>query len=257
MEYKKAWLWFSENFGPTIIHPQYIAFRLHNCGLQEAEKYAKGKLIDIGCGRMRASQVLGSQISEYVGVDHPSTVRMYPSDKRPHLLCDASEIPVANNSFDTALMLAVIEHLDKPKEALDECFRILKKDGILIMTIPFMYPIHDAPYDFYRYTPFAIDKMLKKSGFKIIKLYAQGGFLEFWLLSLICFLLTSIRDHLIKPLNLSPIGILKLSLYLPIILLIITPILFFNLIVAIFFPVKKSSSPDNYFPIITTVVAKK
>lgn len=248
-EYKKTWFWFTEKYGASIIHPQFIILRHHYNSLKEAKKYAKGKLIDIGCGNMYAQVALQAQISGYTGVDYPKTKQMYPTNLKPEILAEASNIPVPKESYDTVLMLTVVEHLYKPQEAFNESYRILKKGGNMILTVPFMYPIHDRPHDYYRYTPFALNKMLKESGFKVLVLRPQGSFLEFWLLSLICFCLKSIKYNLVKSFN--PFRIVyTLALFL----FCIPLSLFSNVIIALTRPIVESSSD---FPIYITAIAKK
>lgn len=247
--YKKIWLWFTQKFGASIIHPQFIILRHHYNSLNEAKRYAKGKLIDIGCGNMYARDALKAQISDYTGVDYPMTKQMYPTSRKPEILAEASSIPVSKESFDTALMLTVVEHLFKPQEAFNESFRILKKGGNLILTVPFMYPIHDRPHDYYRYTTYALGKMLKESGFKVLVLRAQGTFIEFWLLSLICFCLKNIKYNLVKPFNLFRL------LYTLVLFLFCIPLSLVSNLLIILTHSKLESNSD--FPIYITAIAKK
>ena len=56
-----------------------------------------------------------------------------------------------------------------------ESLRVLKPGGLLFFTVPFLWPLHDVPHDEYRYTPFALERHLRNSGFVQIKLKALGG----------------------------------------------------------------------------------
>ena len=58
------------------------------------------------------------------------------------------KLPIATNSIDSVLFLDVLEHLQNPDQALNEIFRVLKSNGVLILQVPFLYPIHDAAYDY-------------------------------------------------------------------------------------------------------------
>lgn len=92
---------------------------------------------------------------EYLNID---------GSTKPDYHCSADHIPVEDNSFDTLLLTEVLEHLEEPMDVLKECFRVLKKGGKLIATMPFLYPVHADPYDFQRWTGVRLTKNLKKSG---------------------------------------------------------------------------------------------
>jgi SAM-dependent methyltransferase len=58
---------------------------------------------------------------------------------------------------------------------LGEIHRVLKPEGFLFVTVPFLWPLHEVPYDWQRLTPFALDQLLRDAGFKMIKIQALGG----------------------------------------------------------------------------------
>jgi len=76
------------------------------------------------------------------------------------------KLPFLDFSFDIVLLSNVLEHIPNVEFLLKECFRILKPNGILIGTSPFLMRIHQKPYDFHRFTNYMLDKLLKDSGFK-------------------------------------------------------------------------------------------
>ena len=60
------------------------------------------------------------------------------------------------------------------KSAFKETNRILKKSGKLIGSVPFLYQVHGAPNDYFRYTKDFLELNLKKNGFKKIKVKPIG-----------------------------------------------------------------------------------
>lgn len=64
--------------------------------------------------------------------------------------------PFSDNEFETILCLSVLEHLEHPSKAIAEMKRILKPGGKILVSVPFMFPIHDAPGDFWRFTKFGL-----------------------------------------------------------------------------------------------------
>lgn len=70
----------------------------------------------------------------------------------PDLVDDISRSSIESNAFDAVVMMEVLEHVKEPSRAAAELHRILKPNGVLILSTPFVFPIHDRPFDFYRYT---------------------------------------------------------------------------------------------------------
>ncbi|ETR65887.1 MAG: type 11 methyltransferase [Candidatus Magnetoglobus multicellularis str. Araruama] len=89
-------------------------------------------------------------------------------------LCE--HLPFDDNSADTVVSFQVMEHLSEPKIFLSECYRILKPNASLLFTVPFMWHVHEAPYDFFRYTRYGLKYLLKHSGFNNIIIYENTGF---------------------------------------------------------------------------------
>jgi len=94
---------------------------------------------------------------------------------KPDYCCSAEKIPVPDEHFNIVLMAEVIEHLKYPRNVLRECCRILKKDGNLIATMPFLFPIHADPHDFQRWTDTKIKLVFESVGFSDIKVTPMGG----------------------------------------------------------------------------------
>ncbi|OGE16786.1 hypothetical protein A2769_01355 [Candidatus Daviesbacteria bacterium RIFCSPHIGHO2_01_FULL_37_27] len=249
---KGLWTNFTETLGTTIIHPQYTVLRFQREAIIEAKRYAKGKLIDIGCGRMPYRKELEPLVESYIGVDHPNVSKLYSGGYKPEVLANAKKLPFKNNMFDIALLLQVLEHVDDPGKVVKEAARVLKPNGVLIISIPFFYPLHDMPYDFGRYTKTALKSFIDGAHLRIIKIETQGGFFEFWLQMLNTFLIKRIND-MFKNLNLPTIILL-----IPTIILAVPLILVNNFLILI---IKRLSQvvpryPD-YFPLDYLVVARK
>jgi len=91
------------------------------------------------------------------------------------VVCDLTKpLPFQNNSFDVIIAANVFEHLPDTANVLRECFRILKTNGKIIGTIPFLFVSHQRPYDFVRYTDIMLKKLLDDAGFSEIKITPLG-----------------------------------------------------------------------------------
>lgn len=95
----------------------------------------------------------------------------------PHcdVQADAYCLPFPDDSFEVALCTEVLEHLHTPAEALVEIGRVLKPGGKLLLTTPFAYPIHYAPTDYYRYTRFGLEHLLRDWEVKSVSETTTGG----------------------------------------------------------------------------------
>jgi SAM-dependent methyltransferase len=81
---------------------------------------------------------------------------------------DGHTFPFPNETYDGIISNEVLEHVFNPDEFLSEILRCLKKNGKLLLTVPFVWDEHEQPGDFARYTSFGIKYLLEKHGFKII-----------------------------------------------------------------------------------------
>jgi SAM-dependent methyltransferase len=74
-----------------------------------------------------------------------------------------------NASFDIVLCNQVLEHVFNPNEFLSEISRVLKTNGTLLLTVPFIWDEHEQPFDYARYTTYALHDLLGSHGMKIVK----------------------------------------------------------------------------------------
>jgi len=160
----------------TPIHPQWLILRNKKRSLAEISQLACGKILDIGAGTRKIEEHLASDC-EYISLDYMDTaINWYHT--RPHIYGDAQRLPIKDGVFDTVLLLDVLEHLPEPEEAIREAKRVLRKEGALLVQTPFLYPIHDAPHDYQRWTSFGLRQLAKRYGFDIEKEWIYGSPLE-------------------------------------------------------------------------------
>ncbi len=78
------------------------------------------------------------------------------------VVTDAQALGLASDTFDVVLCTEVLEHLPEPQAAIDEMFRVLKPGGTLLLTTRFLFPIHDAPHDYFRFTKFGLLYLVRR-----------------------------------------------------------------------------------------------
>jgi SAM-dependent methyltransferase len=93
---------------------------------------------------------------------------------------NTAPLPFDAAAFDTVLLSDVLEHIAEPDQLIGEIARILRPGGALILGVPFLYPIHEQPYDFHRYTQYKLEHFASKHGFAIVELGPVGGASDVW-----------------------------------------------------------------------------
>lgn len=135
---------------------------------------ARGNLIDLGCGNMPFRAFIERQVTAYHGLDK------FPTTPSVTYEADIQNMSIiADQSYDVALCIEVLEHVPNPRLAIREVRRILRLGGNAIITVPHLSRLHDEPYDYYRYTKYGLEYLLSSEGLKVIQLVKRGGIFSF------------------------------------------------------------------------------
>lgn len=137
------------------------------------KSHAKGYLLDLGCGKVPLFHAYRDYISDNICVDWSNSQH---ENKHLDLEHDLTKrLPFRDGEFDTIILSSVLEHLSQPENLFKEMSRILSTKGKIIMNVPFYYHLHELPYDYYRYTEFALRYFVDISGLKMVQLDSVGG----------------------------------------------------------------------------------
>lgn len=157
-----------------LLKQNWLVNRIVEDALEEAiKKYAKGRLVDIGCGEKPYKCLTQNYVAEHVGADHNDT---FHDTSKIDLFCTAYDIPVDDEYFETILCTSVLEHLEEPSRAIKEANRVLRKNCYAIYTAPLFWHLHESPRDFYRFTKYGLAHLFEKNGFEVIELNPLSGF---------------------------------------------------------------------------------
>ena len=110
-------------------------------------KYAKGNLLNLGCGSIALYHAYKDLIIDNICVDWKNTY--YKNEHLDFEYDINKKLPFEDQKFDTVILSDVLEHVTEPFKLINEIHRLLSKDGILFMNVPFLYWIHEEPYDYY------------------------------------------------------------------------------------------------------------
>lgn len=157
----------------------WLIYKINYEVLSRLSINCRGHLYDLGCGEMPYREWLLNYVDQYTGVDWGGS----PHELKADILADLNEpLPINTEIADTVISISVMEHLHEPQIFLKEACRILKPGGAIILQVPFMWWIHEEPYDYYRYTHHGLQYMFEKAGFRDIGIFPQTGFWVMWAL---------------------------------------------------------------------------
>jgi len=111
-----------------------------------------GKILELGAGPISYKRLFPS--CTVISTD----LKMYPGVDE---IADVTKLKYSSSSFDYVICLSVLEHVFETEKAIYEMYRVLKKGGCVIILTPFLYPLHDEPHDYYRFTQYSYRKLLK------------------------------------------------------------------------------------------------
>ena len=160
--------WIEKNqFEPSLlgvfVNPFYIARKGLLRNIQSLGTDVTGKTLDVGCGTKPYEKFFRS--TEYVGLEIDTTLNR--ERKKADVYYSGGPFPFQDKEFDSVVTNQVFEHVFNPVEFLGELNRVLKNNGTLLLTVPFVWDEHEQPYDFARYSSFAIAYLFHQYGFSI------------------------------------------------------------------------------------------
>ena len=139
---------------------------LHQALSRILPRYARGIVVDLGCGNKPYQNYVRAK--KYIGIDKQGG----------DLKADVLDLPLKNSYADTVISTQVLEHVKDPQQLFRESYRILKKDGYLILTTPMVWPLHDEVDDYWRFTNLGLRYLAKNAGFKVVACRPMGGFIS-------------------------------------------------------------------------------
>lgn len=127
------------------------------------------RVLEVGGGTSFLQPVIEREVpgAHYVSGDVAPT-------NNTTVVFDATALPMADSSVDAVLALEVLEHTPLPERMLSEVSRVLRGDGLMILTVPFMFGVHDFR-DYFRFTPLGFSTLLARNGLELAAVRQRGG----------------------------------------------------------------------------------
>jgi SAM-dependent methyltransferase len=169
----------------TPLNPYWLELRWLRKVAERLAQHARGDLLDVGCGERPYEELFAPRITRYVGIEYPPVAdNLHPEIWDNIELIrgivdvwgDGQLLPFKPRSFDTVLALEMLEHVANPDACVAEFARVLRPGGRLLLTVPLIAPLHQWPFDFYRYTSRGVEALLARHGFEIEQVEPRGNF---------------------------------------------------------------------------------
>jgi len=154
-------------------HHNWLIYKITERVLLKNTNLYNGTVYDLGCGEKPYESFFRKFVQHYIGVDWSNTPHKLNAD----IVADLNKtLPIDSGVAEVIISISVLEHLCEPQIMLNEAFRILKPGGTILLQVPWQWWIHEAPYDYYRYSPFGLKYLFEKSGFTKVDVQPTGGY---------------------------------------------------------------------------------
>jgi SAM-dependent methyltransferase len=167
---------FTPDIRGILLNPMYILRRSLYEAIKKFAPRVTGRTLDFGCGTKPYLDIF-AHTSEYIGLEYEGALS--PKNKPfVDVFYDGKIFPFDAGSFDSVVAFEVLEHIFEPEATLSEIHRVLKPGGMFLMSAPFAWDEHSAPYDYARYTSFALHYLLPKMGFEVVEHRKTTNYVE-------------------------------------------------------------------------------
>lgn len=169
----------------TPLNPYWLDWRHLRRSVEALVPHADGILFDVGVSEGPYRDIFEPKVTRYVGMEYPPAIL----DKQPEMWSmlakvktlvqvfgDGGRLPVQTSSVDTVLSTEVLEHVPDPKRLVNEMARVLKPGGKLLLTVPFIQPLHELPSDYFRFTPSSLRCFVEDAGLEVESITPRGNF---------------------------------------------------------------------------------
>jgi SAM-dependent methyltransferase len=131
---------------------------------------AGARVADVGAGDAPFRELFAH--TSYATLDW--TQSLHEGALSSDIVASADSIPVRDGAFDVVLLTQVLEHVPEPAAVLSELHRILAEGGVLYLTVPLAWELHELPHDYYRYTSEGLRHLLESAGFSSVEVNARN-----------------------------------------------------------------------------------
>jgi hypothetical protein len=130
---------------------------------------APGPVIDAGCGEQPFRALIEGHARQYVGMD-----AVQNSSRSVAVLSDLESVPATGPRYPVVLCTEVLEHVADIDRSFDGLRHLTAPGGCVVLTVPFIFPVHMEPFDFRRLTEYGIARLAADHGFDVVSFERLG-----------------------------------------------------------------------------------
>lgn len=156
---------FDPCFWGLFFNPFYIARKGLAKAMRMQSKHICGKVLDVGCGKKPYQHFFNCD--SYIGMDVEQSGHLHKNEN-VDVFYDGKVFPFKDDEFDSIVCNQTLEHVFTPELFVNQMYRVLKQDGKVLLSVPFVWDEHEQPYDYARYSSFGLKSLFEKAGFKVI-----------------------------------------------------------------------------------------
>lgn len=127
-------------------------------------------VLDLGAGQAPYRELF--EHCEYMTADWEHSLHERASEA--DLIASAEALPLSDASVDAVLLTQVLEHVPAPAAVISEAARVLRRGGGAFVTVPFVWELHELPFDYWRFTPASLERLLVGAGFEEVEIEARN-----------------------------------------------------------------------------------
>ena len=148
------------NFLPQLRIKSVYRYGLNSELLKQFKKLKPGIVLDICHEENLYKKIIPNK--EYINLSISTELKL--------------DIKYNSNYFDTVIVTHILEHFQDPQKAVNEIHRVLKKEGVCILSAPLIEHYHPNPKDYYRFTKDSLNYLFRN--FRKVEIYHHGNKLQ-------------------------------------------------------------------------------
>ncbi|MHB8880754.1 MAG: class I SAM-dependent methyltransferase [Thermodesulfovibrionales bacterium] len=133
-----------------------------------------GNVLEVGCGAQPYRHLIAASC-RYQGLDWEEAGIRFGYTSPDTIYYQGGDFPLKSGTFENVFHTEVLEHIYRKELFLRECRRVLKPGGEMFFSVPFQARYHYIPHDYWRFTPAALERMLREAGFGEIDIIPRGN----------------------------------------------------------------------------------
>lgn len=143
-------IWWKAYWRPFRIWSNHFSRGNLHAWVRQQRAGIEGSVLNVGAGGE-----IGPLVEKCLSID-------IDPRRGPDIVADACDLRAVfeDERFDAVFLIEVLEHVGEPQKAVAELWRVLKPGGKLVLSVPYIFEIHDAPYDFWRFTEHGLQRLL-------------------------------------------------------------------------------------------------